>query len=90
MFTVGITRFSPKPADLSPESDFSFAVGGGMKIPLYSRVALRLEARGYVTLLNAASTIFCSSSPAASTCNIRVKANTFFQAQGLLGVTFGF
>jgi len=88
--TVGATRFIPKRPELSAETEFSFALGGGIKIPLGARVALRAEVRGYATLLNANSSIFCVASASAIGCDIRVKGDAFVQVQAVMGLTVGF
>jgi hypothetical protein len=88
--TVGATRFSPQTGDLDSETDFSVGIGGGLKFPITRYFGLRLEGRGYATFLDSNANIFCASVNGAASCDIRVRGDTFFQAQAMLGLTFSF
>jgi hypothetical protein len=88
--TAGATRFNPAQTDLQAATEFSFAVGGGVRVPLATHVALRFDARAFVTLLSADSSIFCSASAGNASCDIRVSGSKFIQGQGLIGVTVAF
>jgi hypothetical protein len=87
--TVGATRFSPDAAGLKDETEFSFTVGGGLRIPITDRFGVRLDARAFVTLLDGDSEIFCVSANGA-VCDIRTKSDTFLQYAASLGFTVGF
>jgi opacity protein-like surface antigen len=89
--TVGAARFSPDDAGLDEETKVAFSVGGGVKFPITKHLGLRLDVRGFVTLLEDDSEIFCVVDPAnAAACSIRPKSDTFIQYTGSLGFTFGF
>ena len=88
--TVGATRFTPDQAGLDTETEFSVGIGGGLKFPIAKHFGLRLEARGYITFLDSNANIFCASANGSAGCDIRVRSDTFFQAQALLGVTASF
>jgi opacity protein-like surface antigen len=88
--TVGGTRFTPGNDDLDDETNFSLGVAGGIKFPITRHFGLRLEGRGYFTFLDSSSSVFCASIGGAGSCAIRVSGSSFFQAQGLLGVTASF
>jgi opacity protein-like surface antigen len=90
VLTVGASRFVPDRSDIDDKTAASFSLGFGFKIPLTQHIAIRTEARGYVSLLNGDSDIFCRSSPPDAVCDIRVKSDYFIQGQGLVGVTIGF
>lgn len=90
VLTVGASRFVPDRGDIDDKTAASFSLGFGFKIPLTQHIAIRTEARGYVSLLNGDSDIFCRSTPPDAVCDIRVKSDYFLQGQGLLGVTIGF
>jgi hypothetical protein len=89
--TLGATRFSADGPGTDSDVRFSFAFGAGLKIPVTNRFAVRLDARGFVTILNEASNILCVSNPSvASGCAIRTSGDTLIQFQGFAGVSVGF
>lgn len=89
--TVGAARFSPDAAGLDEETKIAFSVGGGVKFPITKNLGIRLDFRGYITLLEDDSEIFCVVDPAnASVCTIKPKSDTFVQYTGTLGFAFGF
>ena len=87
--TVGAARFSPDGAGLGDETKFAVTLGGGVRIPINDRFAVRLDLRAFGTLLDSDGDIFCVSSGGA-TCNIRVKSDFFLQYSANLGFTVGF
>jgi hypothetical protein len=58
-------------------------LGIGYQLPLGERVALRFEARGYATLVDSDSALFCSGG-----CVVSIKGDTVTQGDILLGLTF--
>ncbi|MGH8140438.1 MAG: outer membrane protein [Steroidobacteraceae bacterium] len=86
---VGITRFSPQ-APGNADTRFSASAGLGLRVPVSRHFSLRLEARGFVTLVNADSAIFCQSDQSGLLCRIRGRGQTFFQGQVLAGAAFMF
>jgi opacity protein-like surface antigen len=90
VLTVGATRFAPEPSELEEETAASMSLGVGAKIPVAEHVAIRLEARAYVSFLNADSDVFCAGTSDATTCAISAQSDYFVQARALLGVTIGF
>jgi opacity protein-like surface antigen len=88
--TIGGTRFTPGTAGVGNDSRFSFSLGGGMRLPLTERFSLRLEARGWLTLINTESALFCRSDDGGAICRIRGKGDTFIQYELLAGVAFAF
>jgi opacity protein-like surface antigen len=85
---LGLTLFSPDGPGLDSEVYFSFSLGVGAKIPLSKRVGLRLEGRGFLTILPDETDIFCVSSGGAA-CNVRVQGDVFGQVELLAGISFG-
>jgi hypothetical protein len=57
---LGVTRLLPKPAGLSDETRFSGSFGGGVKLWLGRHAGVRLEGRGFFTLLASDSRTFCA------------------------------
>ena len=79
---VGATLFEPDLQGLANELRPSISLGIGYQLPLGERVALRFEARGYATLVNSSSALFCSGG-----CVISLKGDTVTQGDLLLGLT---
>jgi hypothetical protein len=82
---LGVTNFSPREADLSSETRFSLNIGVGTMIPLGKSVGLKLEARGYATLVDSSGGFFCSGG-----CVVQVKGNVITQADLLAGIAVRF
>lgn len=86
---IGATRMTPG-GGLDDAVEFSGSLGLGLSVPLSERVALRFEARGYLTVVDADSSIFCSSVNGAGACRIVASGSTMFQAELLAAIAFGF
>jgi outer membrane protein W len=56
---LGLTRMLPEPSGLSDETRFSASFGAGAKLWLGGHVGLRLEARGFFTVLDGDGGSFC-------------------------------
>jgi opacity protein-like surface antigen len=87
---IGATRFSPSGAGLQDATKFSASLGLGLSMPLSERVAFRVEARGYVTVMEANTAIFCRSDASGGACGIVASGKTLFQAELTAGIAFGF
>jgi opacity protein-like surface antigen len=87
---LGVTRLSPKGGSGSDDSRFSASLAGGVKLPVSSRLTVRLEARGYVTFIDTDSSVFCASGSFGGVCAIRADTDTFVQYELLAGVSFAF
>lgn len=82
---VGATLFSPDLSGYSNEWRPSMNVGVGYQWSLGGRVALRVEARGYVTLVDSQGDLFCSGG-----CVVSIRGDTFTQGEALIGLSVGF
>ena len=82
---LGATLLSPGLDGLSTEVRPSMNLGIGYQWPLAERIALRLEARGYVTLVNSNGGFFCSGG-----CVVAIQGDTLTQADVQVGLSFGF
>ena len=82
---VGLTHFNPKPDGLSSETRFSLNLGFGYSFPLGKGVALKLEGRGYVTLVDSSSSFLCSGG-----CVVQIQGDTFTQGELLAGIAVRF
>lgn len=58
---LGVTRLLPGPAPLQDETRFSASFAGGLKVWLGRHLGLRLEARGFFTVLESDTDTFCAS-----------------------------
>jgi opacity protein-like surface antigen len=84
---LGGTHFVPDGNGMSSKTYFSISLGGGAKIPISGRFALRLEGRGILTILPDSTSIFCVSSGGAS-CRVNVQGDVFGQFLLMAGLTF--
>jgi hypothetical protein len=82
---LGLTLFSPSLSGYSNEVRPSMNLGIGWQWPLAQNIALRAEARGYVTLVNSSSGFMCSGG-----CVVAIQGDTLTQAEVQLGLSFGF
>jgi hypothetical protein len=57
---LGLTHYAPTPSGASSETRASLSLGVGAKWQPTRRLGLRLEGRGYGTLFNHNTTLFCS------------------------------
>lgn len=82
---LGATHFKPNLSGLRSETRASLNVGFGYLWPLGGTVAVRAEARAFVTLLNGSGGLFCSGG-----CTVLLSGDAFVQGQALLGLTAKF
>jgi hypothetical protein len=84
----GATRF--RPTDYEDETDFSIVLGLGIDRSLGKRAWVTLEARTYLTWLNADSELFCVSGSSGGNCLVRASGSTLFDYEivGGIGVRF--
>ena len=82
---LGATHISPANDAFSSETKFSLSVGGGLKFPLTQNVGLRLEARGYGTVVSSGGTIMCSGG-----CVAKFTGSLYMQFEALAGLSIAF
>ena len=87
---LGLTRFSPQTGPGTDDTRFSFSLAAGVKLPVTKHFGVRLEARGYLTMVESDGAFFCSSGSQGGVCAIRVKSDTFIQYELLAGAVFAF
>jgi hypothetical protein len=88
--TVGATRFTPDSPPGHDRTYFSASFGGGFRIPSGHHFSLRLEARGFATVLNSNTAVFCRSDQSAGVCRIHASGSSFLQGELLAGVAYAF
>lgn len=82
---LGLTRFVPHSEGLSSETKFSINLGMGYLIPLGKHLGIKLEARGFGTLVDSSGGMFCSGG-----CVVQIKGSTLTQGEVLAGLTARF
>lgn len=87
---IGATRLVPGGAGLEDAVEFSGSIGLGVSIPMSDRFAFRLEARGYLTLVDPETSIFCASGASGGACLIQASGSTLFQAEITAGFALAF
>jgi hypothetical protein len=78
---LGVTSLSPGLDGFDDEIRPSMNVGFGYAWPLGTNVAVRIEARGYLTLLNSSGGLFCSGG-----CVVVLKGDGLAQGEVMLGL----
>ena len=87
---LGATRFSASGPDSHDRTKFSGSAAFGFAVPLAEHVALRFEARGYLTAVDSDSAFFCRSDGGEGLCRIVASGSTVFQAEALAGIAVRF
>lgn len=82
---LGATFMSPDLNGLSSEVRPSMSLALGYEQPLAPSLALRMELRGYVTLINSSGGFFCSGG-----CVVSLKGDALVQGEALLGLSLRF
>src|SRR5262245_60221799 len=82
---LGLTNFSPSESGLNSETRFSLNIGVGYMIPVAKHVAVKLETRGYATLVNSTGGFFCSGG-----CVVQIKGDTITQGEVMAGIAARF
>lgn len=84
---LGVTRLIPGPNDLENETRFSASFAGGLKAYLGRHFGLRLEVRGFFTVVESDSRVFCDS---FSGCFARTSGAELSQGEVRGGLIFRF
>ena len=82
---LGATHIAPADDRYSSETRFSLSVGGGLKFPLSQTIALRLEGRGYGTVVGSSTAILC-----AGGCTVKFSGSLFLQFEASAGLSIAF
>ena len=87
--TIGATRFSPGLPGFGARTYASASFGGGWKVRVRENVGLRLEVRGFGTVIDSSSRLFCESDGGAA-CLILAKGEILAQWEARAGVSIRF
>lgn len=88
--TIGASRFDPQPDGFDGQTFLSGSFGGGVKFDLARNLGVRLEARGYGTLVDKDNRLFCESDAGLGTCLIVIDGTFLSQWEVRAGLTLGF
>jgi opacity protein-like surface antigen len=83
---LGATHISPANAAFSSETNFSLSIGGGLKFPMTRTIGLRLEVRGYGTVVDSNGSILCADGG----CVAKFKGSLFLQVEANAGLSIAF
>jgi len=87
---LGATRFSASGAGADSTTKLSGSMGLGVAMPISAHAAFRLEARGYLTLVDSNASFFCRSDNGSGFCRIVASGSTIVQGELLAGIAFRF
>jgi len=88
--TLGVTRVEVDNPGFDDDSFFSFALGLGLQVRPTDRLGIRLEARGFGTLLDSDTDIFCQTGPDNNICAVRIDGTVLWQLETFAGLVFRF
>jgi opacity protein-like surface antigen len=88
--TIGATRIEVQNDGFSDDFFFSFSMGLGVQFRPSDRLGIRLEARGFGTIVDSETDIFCQSDPNNALCAVRVEGDVMWQMEAMAGLVFRF
>jgi hypothetical protein len=89
-FTLGATFLEPKQGEYDSETKFSGSLGTGFRFPVNEHFNVMLGLRGYLTVIDSDTGLFCISNAEQASCLVKSSGSTFFQTEGQLGFSFVF
>jgi len=88
--TLGVTRIEVNNPGFDSDSFFSFSLGLGLQVRSTDRLGIRLEARGFGTLLDSDTDLFCEFGPSNNICAIRINGTIMWQLEAIAGIVLRF
>jgi opacity protein-like surface antigen len=82
---IGMTHMSPGRSGFSNETRLSLSLGGGIKWYPTDQLGIRLEMRGYGTLMDTSGSLFCDGG-----CELELSSDLFPQFETNFGLIFRF
>ncbi len=86
--TIGATRLAAS-GPYDSETRFSTSLGGGLRLPFTDNLSANLGIRGYLTLLDSNSDIFCIGNGDLN-CAVRSTGSTYLEFEASLGLSVAF
>lgn len=87
---IGATRLRASGPGSGTDTRPSIGLGLGLEVPLAERWAVRLEARGYLTMTGGDRDVLCISDADGLSCKLAWEGSTLFQAEALAGLSYRF
>jgi len=87
---LGIAHLSPGTHIGGDDTRFSLSLALGLRAPVSPHFSLRFEGRGFATLLNSDTSVFCRSDQSGALCHVRSRGSSFLQFDLLAGAAFIF
>jgi hypothetical protein len=78
-FLIGLSQFSTSIADGESRARFAFGGSAGVKVFPQPRLGIRLEGRGFFTLTDGGTNLFCST--ALNACPLQFKSDLMAQGE---------
>lgn len=88
--TLGGTHVDVSTPGFDSDTFYSGSIGLGLHVSPNSRLGLRLEARGFGTLVNSDTDLFCQFGPMSNICAVRIEGTIMWQVEAIAGVVFRF
>jgi opacity protein-like surface antigen len=87
---LGVSRLSPDSPGAENDTRFSLSLALGLRMPLSQHFSVRVEGRGFLTLVNSEGALFCNSGESGAICTITAHGSTLFQFAFLAGMAYDF
>lgn len=87
---IGAAFLQPQQGPYDSETKFSASLGAGLRFPVSDHVGVTLGLRGYLTVLQADTGLFCLSDAEGASCLLESSGDTFFQTEAQLGLSLAF
>jgi hypothetical protein len=87
---LGVSRLSPDSPGADTDTRFSVSLALGLRVPLNRHFSLRVEGRGFLTVLQSDGAVFCHSGESGGACQITAQGSTLFQFAFLAGAAYDF
>ena len=87
---LGVSRLSPDSPGADADTRFSVSLALGLRVPLNRHFSLRVEGRGFLTVLQSDGAVFCHSGESGGACQITAQGSTLFQFAFLAGAAYDF
>lgn len=88
--TLGGTHVDISTPGFDSDTFYSFSLGLGLQVSPNSRLGLRLEARGFGTLIDSDTDLFCQFGPMNNVCAVRIDGTLMWQVEAIAGLVFRF
>ena len=88
--TLGGTHVKVTSTGSASDTFLSGSIGVGLLFRPESRLGARLDVRGYGTLINSGTDLFCETGPSVNVCALRIEGDVLWQIDTFAGIVFRF